>query len=420
MKVLRRSFIYSLLYCLLLPLALNAQQIYNLKQALQAARSNNPDLKSARYDINVVQADVVTAGLRPNPVLNNQTLQLLQSSSFAAGTGWNSNRNQQVWWQLTKPFQLSGQRKYKIENAKLNVKLTESVYDETERNLFRDVALKWLDVWIAGKQVGLIATAKSNIDTLVSANVIRLRNQITTQTEVMRTQLLASQYELQLQTARQTYINEVSNLKYLTGDANNISVDTTENFVMTFDTLLTAIREQALQNRSDLVTARSNIAVADANIRLQSALAKPTPELGFIYNPQNSVPYAGIFATIELPFFSRNQGERQKSLVLKEQADQSYQALQQRVSTEVQTAYNSYQLQRQQMQRFVQLRDQARQILANVKYAYLRGGTTIIDFLEAQRNWLDTEQQYYQSLELYRENSIKLLYATGTINQLAR
>ncbi len=420
MKVLRRSFIYSLCFCLLLPAALKAQQIYDLKQALQAASANNPDLKAASYDIDATRSDIVTAQLRPNPTLNNQSLQMIQSSSFAAGTSWSSNSNRQVWWQLTKPFQLSGQRKYKIENANLNVKLSESVYAETQRNLFRDVALKWLDVWVASKQVGLIETAKTNIDTLVGANIIRLRNQVTTQTEVMRTQLLASQYDLQMQNAKQVYLNEVSNLKYLTGDAGNISVDTTENFVMAFDTLLNAIRDQALQNRSDLAIARSSIAVADANIKLQDALAKPTPELGFIYNPQNKVPYAGIFATIELPFFSRNQGERQKSRILKQQADQSYTALQQRVNTEVQTAYSSYQLQRQQIQRFVQLRSQARQILANVKYAYLRGGTTVIDFLEAQRNWLETEQQYYQSLALYRQNSIKLLYVTGTINQLAK
>jgi len=420
MNKLRISFFYFLFWCLLLPGVLHAQQIYNLKQALQTARANNPDLKAAHYNIDLVQADVITAGLRPNPVLNNQTLQLLQSSSFAAGTGWNSSSNKQVWWQLTKPFQWGGQRKYKMETAGLNVKLTENLYDETERNLFQDVALKWLDVWIAEKQVGLIQTAKSNIDTLVNANLIRLRNQVTTQTEVLRTQLLASQYQLQLQTARQLYINEVANLKYLVGDATTISVDTTENFVVAFDTVLTTLREQALQNRSDVAVAKSSIAVADANIRLQSALAKPVPELGFIYNPQNSVPYAGIFATIELPFFSRNQGERRKSQVLKQQAEQNYDALQQHINTEVQTAYSSYQLQKEQMQKFTALRNQARQILSNVKYAYLNGGTTIIDFLEAQRNWLDTEQQYYQSLSLYRQNSIKLLYASGMINQLAK
>lgn len=420
MKVLRRSFFYSLCYCLLLPVTLRAQQIYNLKQALQTARANNPDLKVAHYNVDVVQADVTTAKLRPNPVLNNQTLQLIQSSSFAAGTGWSSPNNKQVWWQLTKPFQWPGQRKSKIETAGLNVKLNENLYDETERNLFQDVALKWLDVWIAGKQVGLIETAKANIDTLVNANIIRLRNQVTTQTEVMRTQLLASQYELQLQSARQLLINESNNLKYLLGTSSEINVDTAENFVLAFDTVLTNIREQALQNRSDAAAARSSIAVADANIRLQNAMAKPVPELGFIYNPQNSVPYAGIFATIELPFFNRNQGERQKSQVLKQQAEQNYDAIQQHINTEVITAYSSYQLQKQQMQKFTDLRNQARQILSNVKYAYLHGGTTIIDFLEAQRNWLDTEQQYYQSLSLYRQNSIKLLYASGMINQLAR
>ena len=45
---------------------------------------------------------------------------------------------------------------------------------------------------------------------------------------------------------------------------------------------------------------------------------------------------------------------------------------------------------------------------------------TIIDFLEAQRSWLDTQQQYYETLQLYRQSYIKLLYASGLINKLAQ
>ena len=64
--------------------------------------------------------------------------------------------------------------------------------------------------------------------------------------------------------------------------------------------------------------------------------------------------------------------------------------------------------------------EQSQTILDNVQYAYLRGGTSIIDFLEAQSSWLETQEQHNQALELYRQSHIQLLYAAGLINQLAQ
>ena len=69
---------------------------------------------------------------------------------------------------------------------------------------------------------------------------------------------------------------------------------------------------------------------------------------------------------------------------------------------------------------FQEVLEQSQTILDNVKYAYLKGGTTIIDFLEAQRSWLDTQQDYFNALEQYRKSYLQLLYATGLINQLAK
>ena len=91
----------------------NAQTL-SLQRALQVARENNPFLKSQALNIAVAQSDVMTAQLRPNPVLNNQSLQLVKPSHFEAGTGWVNGNNMQTWWQLTKTFQIAGLRGNKI------------------------------------------------------------------------------------------------------------------------------------------------------------------------------------------------------------------------------------------------------------------------------------------------------------------
>jgi cobalt-zinc-cadmium efflux system outer membrane protein len=397
-----------------------AQTVYTLQQALQTAKSNNPILKREQFNIGISQADITTAQLRPNPILNNQSLQLVQPSRFPENASWYNGANRQVWWQVTKPFQLPVQRQNKINFAEQNVRLTEKQYADTERHLFQTVAQKWLDVWTARKQLDLLGTAKSNIDSLANINRLRLKNQVITTTDLSRTELLANQYNIQLKTARQNYQNEIINLKFLMGTADSVQIDTTDQFAFAFPSQMDAIVQEALQGRTDIQAIKSTMDVADANIKLQKSNALPTPELGLIFNPQNKVNYMGVYGTIEIPVFSRNQGEIRKSQIVKQQAEQDLRATETQIQTEILTAYKSYQTQKQNVQNFNQLLTQSQTILNSVKYSYLRGGTTIIDFLEAQRSWLDTQQQYYDLLQQYRQSYVDLLNASGMINQIAQ
>ena len=89
--------------------------------------------------------------------------------------------------------------------------------------------------------------------------------------------------------------------------------------------------------------------------------------------------------------------------------------MQARVRSEVVTAYQSFTTSRQNVDRFTAIRRDADKVLASVRYAYLRGATTLIDLLEAQRSWFDTQTAYYQALYTYRQNYVRLLFVTGQI-----
>lgn len=417
--LLKRSFV--LVVCAFV-FSAGAQSSYTLESALKLARLNNPVLKTEKYYGDVAQADVITARLRPNLTLNNQTLQLANSNYFPENTPWSSAKNRQVWWQLTKTFQWPNQRQYKIDFAQKQFGVMEKNYEETERNLYLQVASKWLEVWATQMQLNLITIAKGNVDSLAVINRLRLKNQVITQTDLMRTELLARQYELQLKSARQEYSNQLKELAFLVGTRDSITIGSSDDFFARADRVQNrdSVFAEAVKSRSDVQTAVAAVAMSDTNIRLQKSLAWPQPELGVIANPQNSVPYVGFFGTIDLPLFNRNQGEIQKSKVIRQQAEQSVQTVQLQVQTEVVTAYNSFRVQQQNLTRFNELLQQSGIILDNVRYAYLRGGTTIIDFLEAQRSWLETQQEYYDTLQRYRQSYVQLLFATGLINQLAQ
>ncbi|RFS26937.1 TolC family protein [Chitinophaga silvatica] len=399
-------------------LALKAQDNLTLLQALESAKHNNPFLKPASLDISIAQSDVLTAGLRPNPVLNNQTLQLLSSKYFEPGTKFYNSHNNQLWWQLTKEFQFSGQRKLKQEVANKNVITAEKSYADIERNVLTDAGNKWLDVWYNKINLLIVQEARNNIDSLLKIQQIRLKNQVISTSDLLRTQLLLDQYQLQAKTASQEYANTLQQLKLSLGRTDNMDINESDTVINDEATgKVDSLLQISLAQRPDVQVVQSNIESAKSNIKLQKALGKPVPELGVIYNPQNTIQYAGLYGTIPLPFFNRNQGEIRKSKIQLQQSEQSLVAIQQQVQTEVKNAWNSYQLSKETVAKYKSILEKSEEVLQAVRYSYTRGGTTIIDFLDAQRTWFDTQKTYYEALYNYRKNYLQLLSVTGLINQ---
>ncbi|EJL71427.1 TolC family protein [Chryseobacterium populi] len=417
---MRKKYIYFLLLSFLFSGSSFSQTRFTLQKALQTARENNSVLRTEKFNIGIAKSDVTTAGLRPNPVMGISYISTIRKQDYAENTGLLNSANTQTSLQLGKIFQIAGQRKNAIDLAEKTAVATENTYHETERTLYLEVAGKWMEVWAAQKKLALIQAAKSNIDSLANINKYRYTKQVITQTDLYRTELLARQYALQAKTAQQEIINKQKELKFFLGIKVEVTADISDDFLYRIPSGIDSLLQQSLHNRSDILSSRLNVEAASSNIRLQRSLAIPSPEIGVVYNPQNRIPYVGAYLTFELPFFSRNQGERQKAVLLKQQAEQQFSTIQSRIGTEVTNAYADYEFQKQSLEKFENMITQAQTILNNVKYAYLRGGTTIIDFLEAQRSWLEIQQQYYDTLELYKQSIIQLLYVTGLINQLAK
>lgn len=411
--------IFPVVSIILFSVFAKAQNSYTLQAALQTARENNPQLKTEHFNMAIAEADIISAKIRPNFNLSNESIQLLQTSEFAPNTSWHNNHNRQAMWQISKPIQIAGQRKNKIAVADKNLLYTKSEYRETKRQLFLEVAEKWLSVQAIQKQLKIVELAKSNVDSLTLINQHRYKNQVVTETDLYRTELLSKQYEMKYNTILQEWNNLKKELGFLIGKHQSVEIDMDDNFFINIDADLDSLITQALNNRSDILAIKQLVEVFNSNSKLQKSLSYPQPEIGLIWNPQNHIPYAGISFSIDLPFSDRNQGEIKKSYLLKQQAEQQLFSLENQLQTEIETAYNSYLQHRQNSNDFEIILETSQTILDNVKYAYLKGGTTIIDFLEVQRAWLETQEQYYETLEQYYQSYVQLLYTTGLINQLA-
>lgn len=395
--------------------SLAAQQIYTLRQTLQQTKAANQFLQVQALNTDLARADAITAGLRANPTLNNQTMLQVSPNHLPTDVGYLSRQNRQFWLQLTKEFDIYHKRDFRLRFSESMTKLTEKSVAETTRNVLYEAATRWVETWYAQINLDLLQKTQVNLDSLVLLNRIRLRNEIMTTTDLTRTELLVEQNILRTQTARQTYAKRLAEFKLLLNVQDSVVVDMNDPLVVPLrvDSLL----QFSLNQRADVQVAQNSIDVARRNVDLQKILAKPTNEAGVIWNPQNAVPYVGVYATIELPFYNRNQGEIQKSKVLQEQATRQLAVVEKQVSTEVQTALQTFQINQQRVQRYERILRQSDEVLRTVRYAYIKGATTLVDFLEAQRMWFDTQQAHHDTLYEYRKSYVDVLFVTGLISQ---
>src|SRR5690554_2771841 len=78
---------------------LNAQTPFTLEKVLKTAKRNNPVLKSEHYNVAIAESDILSAELRPNLVLSNETIQIANSSDFENSTNYGNPENREVLWQ---------------------------------------------------------------------------------------------------------------------------------------------------------------------------------------------------------------------------------------------------------------------------------------------------------------------------------
>jgi cobalt-zinc-cadmium efflux system outer membrane protein len=151
------------------------------------------------------------------------------------------------------------------------------------------------------------------------------------------------------------------------------------------------------------------------NIAVQRAAGLPYFEAGVVFNPQNTISYVGSYATLAIPVFNRNQGEREKSQFILKQSESYLLARELQIKLEVQNAYNSFITHKNNLQEFQFIVKQSQRVLNTVRYSYLKGNTTLIDFLDAQRTNLETQRLYNEAVFNFRKSYMEVLYTTGLI-----
>jgi outer membrane protein, heavy metal efflux system len=411
-----------LLFLLFWPFLSFPQTKLSVIDAIKMGRSNNPYSKLYKLNLDIEKSELITSGLRPNLLFNQQSIFITKQANLDLikenQTLFLSPYGDQLWFQVTKQFQINGKRQSKIDFQNTKINFSEKDIVQYTNDMAYNTALRWLEVWYAKIKLEILNDAKSNVDTLLAINKIRLRNQVITSTDLARNQMISDQYNTQLNAAEQVLISESQKLAYMTGMAEVDDIDMgSDFFYIDITDTLDKLNDMALMLRPDY---QSNLAynkVLKSNIDLQKSLSIPNLEFGLVANPQNTQLYVGWYFQVPIPVFDRNQGSIQKSKVQHEQNTAKGNVMKKQMETEISYTFQEYETHRENSESYRLIVENADNILKTVRFSYLRGGTTIVDYLLAQQNWFEVQKAYYETLYLYRKSYLNVLYTTGILTK---
>jgi len=413
-----RTWWFTLAWCVLAPTSALADEKITLEQALAEALEKNLSLLAERVNISIAEARLITARLRPNPVVSagGDHLDLL-------GTGFNEINNAgPAEFNVRTDFTIerAGKRSSRIAVAQHALGVAELEFLNAVRGLRLEVQSAFVEALLARHRVEL---ARQNLEAwnrIVEVNEVRWRAGDVAEVELIRSRVAALQQANALRRAELDLRTVLIRLQTLMGRARP-APDFDVLGELRRETRVAPLEEWlkiALENRPDLLALRRAVQRSAAELQLELARSKPDLTLGSEYRRQQGLAgtgnMLGFFVEIPLPVFDRNQGEIARAREELRQAELRVRALEASIRAEVENAYRQWQSSRESLEQIeTAMLAQAREVRDITEYAYRRGEASLLEFLDAQRAFNETMQAYYEARAEYARSLYLLESSAG-------
>lgn len=380
--------------------------------------SNNLGLLAERANVGIAEARIITAGLRPNPVLSAGADHL-----DALGTRFdetNGGGPTEINLRTDFAIERGGKRRLRVEAARQVRSVAELNFLAAARSLILDIQNAFLDATVARDSLRLAQQDYETFQRIVEINTAREKAGDLAKVELTRLRLAALQARNAVRTGELRWRSALTRLAALLGRSDPHSLRDIEGEprrdpdVPAIDALLNRAREQ----RSDVQALRGELARAAAEVNLQQAGAKQDVTVGTEYRRQQGVNgksnSVGVFLAVPLPLFNRNQGEIARAAEERRQAELRLRARERLLAGEVDNAYQQYRTARELLGTIEgSMIEEAREVRDTIEYSYKRGDATLLQLLDARRAFNETMQSYHEARGQYARSLYLLDSVTG-------
>lgn len=373
----------------------------SVEQVVAEAVDHNLSLLAERYNIPVAQAKIVTARLRPNPVLS-----IGADHVPWAGTNYTAENQAGPTEYSARTdflFERGGKRRYRIEVSEEAKSVAELQLLDTMRSVVLEAQNAFVEAMQAKASLALAKENAAALTNLVEINGYRFRAGDLARVELTRVQLAQMQYENTVRQAELRVQNAALHLQLVMGRPTGRAAPTTDvqGDLRRTPMLepLNALVQEAERQRPDITALRRDQARSQADIRLQLAQGRVDYTVGSEFRRQQGLAgrgnSLGFFVQTNLPLFNRNQGEIERSRDEAQQIQARIRAITATIDSEVQAAFAQYNTARDTLKRIeTEMLGKAKEVRETTEYSYRRGEASLLEFLDAQRAYNETIQTY--------------------------
>lgn len=392
--------------------------LITLDQAIALAIAHSHVLKAARTLILQNQAQEVTANLRPNPTLNfdSQFLPIFSPSEFSSD---NLSQVQQFDIGVGYLFERGHKRQRRLQAARDATAVTTAQVSDDERTLNFNVAQQFISVLLAESTLQLSLLDLKSFQDTVDVSALQYKAGFISEGDYLKIKLQLLQFQTDVSSAKLARVQALIGLRQSLGyEAVPANYDVVGD--LSYEPVplkLEDLQLRALQNRPDYRAAELGVTAAQSQIALAKANAKQDVTASMSYSHVSGESSASLFGSIGLPIFDRNQGEILRTQYAFTQAQESQAATNDTVLSDVGDAYEALHSNEEVVQLYTSGYLKEAQDSRDIsEYAYKRGATSVLEFLDAERSNRAAQLAYRQALASYMTALEQLRAAVGTRN----
>jgi len=379
---------------------------------------SNFQLLAQRYNVDANQALVIQAKLWPNP--NFQIGHTLYSGTlkqfFPLG------KNDETTAGLSQLILLAGKRNKQIKLAQANVQLSQYQFFDLLRTLKYTLRTDFFQIFYLRRSALVYDAEIKALQQISNAFASQEGKGYISEKEVVRIKAQLYSFISEYNDLINQINDTESELRLIlqTKPTNFIDPDVDTTGIAALDPskyALTTLIDSAYHNRTDLQIAHANTTINELQYKYQKALAVPDLSLSLGYDEAGAFLYNwyGIGASIDLPFFNRNQGNIKNAKILIESTratEKSTQAtVDENVTRALQKAFDEQKLLRAIDPKFF---GDFERLMGQVLLNYQKRNISILDFLDFYDSYKQNTLQV-NNIEFNRISAFEdINFYTGT------
>jgi len=416
-----RRTCFAIIVAGFLPAAAYAQTAFTWEQIKEKFEAGNPTLMAAQANIDESRAAEITAFLRPNPDFTFST-DGTQIAPYDVNGIWRPFAGTQFLTSFSYLHERNRKRELRRDQAKESTTVAESTYLDQKRGLAFNLRGAFVQL-LQAKAV--LVNAKENLaywDRELGVFRTRFQAGDLAQVDLDRLESQRVQFESDFEGAMVNLRTAKIQLLMLINARTPIDqFDVTGLYDFSERLMpLEEFRNIALDARPDLKAAVHNVELAKITHKLAVANGStdPTFSLWWTHNPAFNNPDGfntlGASVSIPLRIFDRNQGEKARTQTDIRRNERLRDANEAQVFNDVDSAYwtlvQSVNLLRPYKAKYIPL---ATAIRDRVSFSYQNGGASLLDFLDAEKNYRDNRLAFLNLIGSYLTAAAQMNMAAG-------